>query len=104
MRKLLALAALAALISPVEAKNTLVNGCGPFAVALRLAMDQYGEAPAFIAIRGAGVITITVNPKTGSFTVWLQRIPDIMCAVDAGEGWQVAPDAVKAVAPPGKPS
>ncbi len=103
MKTLLAVA-LAALVSPALAKDTLTNGCGPFAVALRLAMDQFGEAPAFIAIRGTSVITITVNARTGSFTVWAQKTPDIMCAVDAGEGWQVAPDSVKAVAPAGKPS
>lgn len=105
--KTLALAALAAMIAfacPASAANLDNHGCAPFADALRFIMDKNGEAPAFLAIHGSAVLTITVNEKTGTFTVWAQRTPEIMCAVDAGEGWEPAPDAVKQIAPAGKPS
>jgi hypothetical protein len=83
----------------------LTHGCAPFAVALRLAMAQYGEAAAFIAATGNGVvITLTVNAKTGTWTMWGQREPETMCLVTGGEGWEPAPDAVKQIAPAGEPS
>ena len=83
----------------------LTNGCAPFAVALRLAMAQYGEAAAFIAATGNGVVvTVTLNAKTGTWTMWGQRDPATMCLLTGGEGWEPAPDAVKQIAPPGEPS
>jgi len=46
----------------------LTNGCAPFAMVLRLAMAQYGEAPAFVATAGTAiVIAFTVNAKTGTW-------------------------------------
>jgi hypothetical protein len=83
----------------------LTNGCAPFAVALRLAMAQYGEAASFIAATGNGVVvTVTVNARTGTWTLWGQRGAETMCLLTGGESWQAAPDAVKQVAPPGQPS
>jgi hypothetical protein len=83
----------------------LTNGCAPLAVVLRLAMAQYGEAPAFVATAGSGiVVTLTVNAKTGTWTMWGQRDAETMCLLTGGEGWQQAPDAVKGIAPAGRPS
>jgi len=83
----------------------LTNGCASFAVVLRLAMAQYGEAPAFIATAGSGiVVTLTVNAKTGTWTMWGQRDGETMCLLTGGEGWQPAPEAVKGIAPAGRPS
>ncbi len=104
MKTVLALVLSLAIVSPASAATVDAHGCAPFADALRFIMDKYGEAPAFIAISGPSVITITVNEKTRTFTVWAQRTPEIMCAVSSGEGWEPAPDSVKAIALPGKPS
>ena len=117
--KLIALAALAA-VTPALATmlpgsvatalaagepDHLTNGCASFAVVLRLAMAQYGEAPAFIATAGSGiVVTLTVNAKTGTWTMWGQRDGETMCLLTGGEGWQPAPEAVKGIAPAGRPS
>jgi hypothetical protein len=103
----LALAALAATIAfPCSAADKLDgNGCGPFATALRLAMAEYGEEAAFIATTANGfVVTLTVNAKTGTWTMWGQHDAETMCLITGGEGWEPAPDAVKQVAPPGRPS
>jgi hypothetical protein len=67
-------------------------------------MDRYGEAPAFVAQTGSTILTITVNEKTGSYTVWGQKESSTMCALGGGSNWQPAPEALKNVAPPGKPS
>ena len=110
MRALLAFACLAAATlgsaPPSRADGDhLTNGCAPFAMALRLAMAQYGEAAAFVAGTTNGVvITLTVNPKTGTWTMWGQRDPETMCLLTGGEGWQPAPDALKQLAPAGEPS
>jgi hypothetical protein len=86
-------------------ENHLTNGCAPFAVALRLAMSEYGESPAFVATTGNGiVVTLTVNAKTGTWTMWGQRDGETMCLLTGGEGWQPAPDAVKRIAPAGTAS
>ena len=83
----------------------LINGCAPLAVVLRLAMAQYGEAPAFVVTAGTGiVVTLTVNAKTGTWSMWGQRDAETMCLLAGGEGWQPAPDAVKRIAPAGRPS
>lgn len=75
MFKIIVAAAIAALatVSPASAKDSLVEGCAPFATALRMAMDGYGEAPAYIAESGNLVITVTINPKTGTFSLWAQK-------------------------------
>ena len=83
----------------------LTNGCAPFAVVLRLAMAQYGEAPAWIATTGNGVVvTLTINAKSGTWTMWGQRDAETTCLLTGGEGWEQAPDAVKQIAPAGTPS
>ena len=83
----------------------LTNGCAPFAVVLRLAMSQYGESAAFVATTGNGiVVTLTINAKTGTWTMWGQHDAGTMCLLTGGEGWEQAPDAVKQIAPAGTPS
>ena len=117
--KRLALAALAAAMPALAATfpvsvatalaagepDHLTNGCAPLAVVLRLAMAQYGEAPAFVATAGTGiVVTLTVNAKTGTWSMWGQQGAETMCLLAGGEGWHPAPDAVKRIAPEGRPS
>jgi hypothetical protein len=86
-------------------EDHLANGCAPFATVLRLAMSEYGESAAFVATTGNGiVITLTVNAKTGTWTMWGQHDAGTMCLVTGGEGWEPAPDAVKRIAPAGMPS
>ena len=81
----------------------LTNGCAPLAVVLRLAMAEYGEAPAFIATAGSVVVvTLTVYDKTGTWTMWGQRDGETLCLLTGGEGWQPASDAVKRIAPAGR--
>jgi hypothetical protein len=101
----LALAPVAAGDSLGGEPDHLTNGCAPLAVALRLAMAQYGEAAAFIGVTGNGVVvTVTSNARTGTWTLWGQRGVETVCLLTGGEGWQPAPDAVKQMAPPGQPS
>lgn len=107
MRVLLLAAVAAMVIVPPAAagEDRLTNGCAPLATALRIAMAQYGEEAAYIATTGAGVvITLTVNTKTGDWTMWGRRADDSLCLLTGGEGWQPAPEAVKKLAPPGQPS
>lgn len=104
MFKIITLAALAALVSPAVAKDVLTNGCASLEVVLRMSMDQFGEAAAFVAMQNGHALTITVSPKTGTWSVWAQNTIGAMCLVAMGEGWQPADERVKMIAPPGKPS
>jgi len=87
-----ALAALLALVCPAGAAQV----CLPWQEALKTAFKNFGELPAFIATtNGGAVITITVAPEKHTFTVWVQRNSETLCAVDAGENWGPAPEAVR---------
>jgi hypothetical protein len=72
--------------------------CMALGLALQHSMSAFGEAPAFVASTlGGQILTFTVNPKTGTFTVWQKEGDDKVCAIEAGEGWQGAPEALKAL-------
>ena len=76
--------------------------CGPYAAVLRNLVEKYGERPAFIATSRQTVITITVNEKTGTWTMLAQTTPELMCFVAAGEDWGEAPESVRNPPPEGR--
>ena len=50
---------------------------------------QYGEVPVAVMVRDGGqVIFLTVNPETGTFTIWAQQSPDTICPVMGGDSWR----------------
>lgn len=90
--------ALLCLAWPVLAKEGPkldARGCGPWQTALKVVKDAFGEIPAFLAMTDAAVLTVTVNDKTGSWSIFAQTGPDIMCLVATGKHWEVAPDSVR---------
>lgn len=87
-----ALAALALACAPLPA---FAQACFPWADALKIDHEQFGQLPAFIASTdGGAVIVLTVNEKSGAWTLWVQPNPDIMCVAATGEGWEKAPQTV----------
>lgn len=88
--------------TPLPAQSTIT--CLPWQEALAKVRASYGELPAFIArMNPSGVITFTVNEKTGTWTAWLQRTPETMCIISFGEGWIEAPPAVRDAVPDPQP-
>ena len=87
-----ALAALALACAPLPA---FAQACFPWADALKIDHEQFGQLPAFIASTDAGaVIILTVNEKNGAWTLWVQPNADVMCVAATGEGWEPAPQTV----------
>ena len=81
--------ALAIIIGAFPAKAAV---CGPWQTVLDGIYEEFGELPTFLGTDPKGpVMTITLNDKTGSFTIILQPNPEIMCVVGGGEKWGPAP-------------
>lgn len=73
--------------------------CGKWETMRDKLASQYGEKPAWIATTNGGVITFTVNPTSGSWTMLLQPSADIACVVASGQGWEAAPPSLSPPAP-----
>lgn len=58
----------------------------------KLALDQqiakrYGESILGAGVTPMGILYITVNPITGTFTVVMRRPDGMACIVGGGKGW-----------------
>ena len=60
--------------------------CAPSADAEQYLQTKYGESPVMAGVTGGGILYITANPQTGSFTV-LIRDNGISCLITAGKGF-----------------
>jgi len=86
-----AVAACLLFIAPAAAESV----CGPWEDMLAAIAEHDGQFPAFIATSSKGyVVVVTVNKKTGTFTIFGQPNEDTICLLDTGMGWSVAPDEV----------
>lgn len=85
-----AVAACLLFIAPASANES----CAPWEQTLVNIYVDYGELPAHIAVVQGGVLIVTVNPQTGTFTIFIQPNEDIVCFVGAGEHWSAADQAI----------
>lgn len=76
--------------------------CRPWEVFLDDLAERYGEVPAFIATAPRGVVTFTVNPTTGTWTMLVQPESAVMCMVAAGDNWAGAPAETRERKQPGQ--
>lgn len=73
--------------STVQAQTQL--NCGKPADAFADIAKQYGERPAQVFVRDNGqVVFFTVNPESGTWTLWAQQSPDTICPVMGGDSWR----------------
>lgn len=49
--------------------------------------SKYGEHPVAAGVAQSGMVYVTANPETGTFTVLLRRPDGISCILVAGRGW-----------------
>lgn len=49
--------------------------------------SKYGEQPIAAGVAQSGMVYITANAETGTFTVLLRRPDGISCILVAGRGW-----------------
>lgn len=68
--------------------------CAPSGAMDQELKSQYGESIVAGGITGAGIMYITTNPKTGTFSVLLRRPNGMTCIVAGGEGFAIG-DAAK---------
>lgn len=77
-------------IAPASANES----CAPWEETLVSLYIDYGELPAHVAVVQGGVLIVTVNPQTGTFTVLIQPNEAPICMVGAGDHWSAASQAV----------
>ena len=90
-------AAFLAMCSPAHAQSPV---CGPVIETLSGFAAKYGETPVFSGLSAGGyVITVIVNPETGTFSAFRITTDGVACIVDMGEGARLS-----APVAPGEPS
>lgn len=68
--------------------------CGPTGQVEKRIADQYGESIVGAGITQGGIMFLTSNPQTGSFTILLRRPDGQTCVLMGGTGYATE-DAVK---------
>lgn len=75
--------------------------CGPVAAMLEALGKNWGEiAESIFTSKNGLVLTLTVNRKTGTWTL-LGQANASMCMLNVGEGFDDASEAIKALGVPG---
>ena len=88
MRILFFLLAAAVLLFAASFAHAQQPRCGPTVELERSLRDRFGEAVAWVGRDAAGPVVMTMNPGTGSWTVYSRR-GEISCIVGAGEKGQM---------------
>lgn len=68
--------------------------CGPTGQVERRIADQYGESIVGAGVVAGGVMFLTSNPQTGTFTIMLRRKDGQTCVLMGGTGYATL-EAVK---------
>lgn len=78
-------AALAPLLAAPAPAQTLP--CAPAAAMNAELASKYGEHPVAAGVSKSGMVYVTANPESGTFTVLLRRPDGVSCILVAGRGW-----------------
>jgi hypothetical protein len=68
--------------------------CGPTGMVEKRIHDQFGESIVGAGVVDGGVMFLTTNPETGSFTIMLRRKDGLTCVLMGGKGFATQ-DAIK---------
>jgi len=68
--------------------------CGPTGQVEKRIADQYGESIIGAGVVDGGVMFLTTNPDTGTFTIMLRRKDGLTCVLMGGTGFATQ-DAIK---------
>jgi len=68
--------------------------CGPTGQVEKRIADQYGESIVGAGVVAGGVMFLTTNPETGTFTIMLRRPDGLTCVLMGGTGYATQ-DAIK---------
>jgi hypothetical protein len=61
--------------------------CMPRAILEKQIKSQYGESVVGAGLTPVGVLYVTANPVTGTFTVVMRKDDGTACIVGGGKGW-----------------
>lgn len=61
--------------------------CGPTGIVEKRIADQYGESIVGAGIVAGGILFVTSNPQTGTFTIMLRRPDKQTCVLMGGTGY-----------------
>jgi hypothetical protein len=91
------------LAAPAFAAPLPVGKCGKWDDVLKEHYKATGELPETGGVVQGGVLTLTLNPDTKTFSIFVQPSPEVMCAMAYGMHWTKYPDSVR-LFPQGKPA
>ena len=101
--RLLLLAGLAAVAGAIAGQARTEVACMPFEAAFAAAEKSYGEIRTYGAtvdlVGGSANIIITLNPTTGSWSLWTLGPVGVACMAASGKNWRAA-DIVPLPEPP----
>ncbi len=63
------------------------SACGPKDKIDKRIWTQFGESPVGIGITNGGILYVTANPVTGTFTIIMRRPDGVACVMMGGTGW-----------------
>lgn len=94
MKRLIALAALAALFAaPVWAQNQ--RNCAPRAVVIERLADGYRESRHAIGLGGEGaVVELFASRETGTWTITVTNVQGLTCLVASGQAFEALAEAL----------
>jgi hypothetical protein len=81
-----ALAAFFLCLAPVAASAQQAP-CGPTGAVEKRIHDQYGETIVGAGVTQGGIMFLTSNPSTGTFTIMLRRPDGQTCVLMGGTGY-----------------
>jgi hypothetical protein len=61
--------------------------CGPTGMVEKRIHDQYGESIVGAGVVDGGVMFLTTNPESGTFTIMLRRKDGLTCVLMGGTGY-----------------
>lgn len=61
--------------------------CGPTGLVEKRIHDQFGESIVGAGVVDGGVVFLTSNPQTGTFTIMLRRKDGLTCVLMGGTGY-----------------
>jgi hypothetical protein len=71
----------------LAATLTQQSPCGPTGTVEKRIAKQYGESIVGAGVVAGGVLFITANPQTGTFTIMLRRQDGQTCVLQGGTGY-----------------
>ena len=68
--------------------------CAPRAALEKQIAREYGESVFGAGVTPVGILYITMNPQTGTFTVLMRRKDGQACIIGGGKGWASVPPTI----------